>query len=184
MTNVIDDVLLAAKRDGDGVKIELTMDDFRRLITALKFADGDWIATTVEWKRDDKESVTIDDQTPVQTPETVAENEPETAECNQSKRERRPNQNLTNKDAKRVFNLARTFPNATMDELDVKAGLYVGTIKYNKKTFVLDFLNDNKEYTLQTIVHAARISKNRFSDDLFTDSDAAEMGISNRFNSD
>lgn len=193
MTNIIDDLLLAAQRSAAGVTIQISMDDFRRLISALQFNGNEWVTVTKTWTKSPAPAVENEPKNEPETAENDGENDGENAletiendgenadSQEPKKRIRRPNQEVNNRIAKRVFELAKRYPNATMDELDDMIGLYIGTIKFNKKTFILDFLNDGKEYTLQTLVHVARQLDRDYPDQFYTAADVAQMGISHRY---
>lgn len=180
-SNVIDDLIISASWDEDHshVNFRLTIDVFRQLISALNHSSGRWAVcdnltpeTTLESTPEETNPETT------QTAQAVTETPSETSET-ASEKGRRPNQNLTNGDAKRVYNEAKKHPELSTDQLDVKCGLYVGTIRQSPKKF---YLNETyPDVKLSQIVKIARFQMDRFSGETFTGSDVADWGISSEF---
>ena len=95
------------------------------------------------------------------------------------RQQRRPNLNLTNKDAERLRKLAQQHPEMKQEQLSVLAGFYEDTI--NKCT-TLFWINDwQTEATLANIVKFARIERDRTANGRFTAEEVDQMRITNRF---
>ena len=189
MSNVIDDVILSAQKTPDGVVIELTIDMFRKLISALNYNDGAWIATDNPTDSPADSSPQNDQQTDVQP----AESDSRTAQqsdvpvdesaSNGNIKRRSPNQKITIKDAKALFDMARKHPAFTKPQLLQAVGMLPFTIYNPNHKF--DIFGDGVPRSLLELIKLGRVmgtdSINRFSDDVFDESAVAEMGISSKY---
>ena len=172
-SNVIDDLIISASWDGDHshVNFRLTLDVFRQLISALNHTDGRWAVCDSSTPESTPEETNLEQ---FQTAHDVTDSPSETSE-----KVRRPNQNLTNKDAKRAYKAAEDNPDLTMDQLDEKCGFYIGTIRQCSKKFYLNEMYP--EIKLSQIVKVARYKLDRFAGETYTGSDVAEWGISSEY---
>lgn len=217
MSNVIDDVILSAQKTPDGVVIQLTIDMFRQLISALNYNDGAWVATDnpadspadsspqsdkktdvppadADSQTDQQTDVPADESSPKQDhkPDVQAA-EPDRQIVQQSDvseddsgdtvRRRSPNQKITIKDAKTLFDMARKHPHFTKPQLLREAGLLPYTIYNSNHRF--DIFGDGVLRTLNELIKLGRIigtdTINRFAGDVFDESAVAEMGISSKY---
>lgn len=186
MSNVIDDVILSAQKTPNGVVIQLTIDTFRRLISALNYNGGAWIATDNqpdsvastnpqnEPHSEDKQTDSDDQTEPVQDGESPDES---------TKRRRAKNQKITAKDADRLYRLAATHPDWTLNQLVSAAQMLPFTLYNPNHRF--DIFGDGVERTLRELIRIGRAvgndTINRFGDETYDETDVAQMGISSRY---
>lgn len=89
---------------------------------------------------------------------------------------RRKNLHIGRKEVEHIRILAKKYPNATLEEISVKAGLYERTIKSNpNKYWVEDW---NVELKLSQIVKLSRLE---FDRQALAFSEFLQMGITNKF---
>lgn len=201
MSNVIDDVILSAQKTPDGVVIQMTIDTFRQLISALSYSSGAWVATDNPTdspadsspQNDQKTDVppaASGSQTDQQTDVPADESSPKQdhkpdvlADSSVEGKRRSPNQKITAKDAKTLFDMARKHPHFTKPQLLREAGLLPYTIYNSNHRF--DIFGDGIMRTLNELIKLGRIigtdTINRFSGDVFDESAVAEMGISSKY---
>lgn len=199
MSNVIDDVILSAQKTPDGVVIQLTIDMFRQLISALNYNDGAWVATDNPTdspadaspqndQKTDVPPVDADSQTDQQTDVQTADPDHQIVQQSDvsaadNVRRRSPNQKITSKEAHALFQMARKHPEYTKTQLLSAVGMLPYTIYNPNRTF--DIFGDGVERTLNELIKIGRIigtdSINRFSDETYDESAVAEMGISSKY---
>ena len=201
MSNVIDDLLLSATKTSSGVVIEMTMDDFRRLVSALNYSSGAWVATdTVTYTADKSDPQKATDSAPAEDAETDSEQpqEQQSADVKQEpparqepaeqpaetvKRKRAENQRITTKQARALFWVALKHPEYTKAELQRGADMLEYSC-YNPN-WQFDIFGDGTMRTLNQIIELGRtLGENGFSrlaGDVFDPEAVAQMGISARF---
>ena len=193
MSNVIDDLILSATKTNSGVVIEMTMDTFRRLISALNYTSGAWVATdtvtyTAEHSAPSGAAEAASKQTPEQTssaakPEPSARQESAEQPAEKTKRQRSENQEITTKQALELFKLAIKHPEFSKPRLQAKVGILPYSI-YNKN-WQFDIFGDGTMRTLNEIIELGRTlgenGFNRFEGDVFDLDAVAQMGITSRF---
>ena len=190
MSNVIDDVILSAQKTPDGVVIQITIDTFRRLISALNYNDGVWVATDNPTASPADSGSQTDQKPDVQTAEPdrkiVRQSDvpaDDSADDDDVKHRRSPNQKMTIKDAKALVDMARKHPSYTKPQLLREAGLLPFTIYNPNHKF--DLFGDGVLRTLNELIKLGRIigtdSINRFAGETFDESDVAQMGISSKY---
>ena len=187
MSNVIDDVILSAQKTPDGVVIQLTIDTFRQLISALNYNDGAWVATDnpTDSSADSSPQNAPQKDVPPVDADSQTDQQTDVSECDSADnvRRRSPNQKITIKDAKALFDMARKHPTYTKPQLLQEAGLLPFTIYNPNHKF--DLFGDGVLRTLNELIKLGRIigtdSINRFSDETYDESAVAEMGISSKY---
>ncbi len=189
MSNVIDDLILSATKTNSGVVIEMTMDTFRRLISALNYTSGSWVATDTVTYTADHSAPTDAAETASEQPSSAAEPDPparqepvENAEEN-TRRQRSENQEITTKQARELFRVAIKHPEYSKPKLQSKVGILPYSC-YNKN-WQFDIFGDGTMRTLNEIIELGRTlgenGFNRFEGDVFDLDAVAQMGISARF---
>ena len=189
MSNVIDDVILSAQKTPDGVVIQMTIDTFRQLISALNYSSGAWVATDNPTDSPADSSPQNDQKTDVPPADSDSQTDQQTdvpvdeSANNGNRRRRSPNQKISTKDAKALFDMARKHPAFTKSQLLQAVGMLPFTIYNPNHTF--DIFGDGVPRSLLELIKLGRImgtdSINRFSADVFDESAVAEMGISSRY---
>lgn len=187
MSNVIDDVILSAQKTPDGVVIQLTIDMFRQLISALNYNDGAWVATDNPADSPADSSPQTEQKTdvrPVELDRQIVQQSDVLEDGSAVHvRRRSPNQKITIKDAKALFDMARKHPAFTKTQLLEAVGMLPFTIYNPNHKF--DIFGDGVLRSLLELIKLGRVmgtdSINRFSDDVFDESAVAEMGISSKY---
>ena len=189
MSNVIDDLILSATKTNSGVVIEMTMDAFRRLISALNYTSGAWVATDTVTYTDDHSAATDAAETASEQTSSATEPAPsarqeqmETTEEN-TRRQRSENQEITTKQARELFRVAIKHPEYSKPKLQSTVGILPYSC-YNKN-WQFDIFGDGTMRTLNQIIELGRtLGENgfdRFDGDVFDLDAVAQMGISARF---
>lgn len=178
MSNVIDDLILSATKTNSGVVIEMTMDAFRRLISALNYTSGAWVATDTVTYTDDHSAAT-DAAEPAPS---ARQEQTEPTEEN-TRRQRSENQEITTKQARELFSVAIKHPEYSKPKLQATVGILPYSC-YNKN-WQFDIFGDGTMRTLNQIIELGRtLGENgfdRFDGDVFDLDAVAQMGISARF---
>ena len=174
MSNVIDDLILSATKTNSGVVIEMTMDAFRRLISALNYTSGAWVAT---------DTVTYTDDHSAAEPAPPARQEQAENSEENTKRQRSENQEITTKQARELFRVAIKHPEYSKPKLQSTVGILPYSC-YNKN-WQFDIFGDGTMRTLNQIIELGRtLGENgfdRYDGDVFDLAAGAQMGISARF---